>query len=287
MAYLGRRAKGVAKVDADDAAALRVDHEVGEVAVPDAQHPVAEAQQGVGAHEVGAQGEEGLGAAAHPQERPPAHTRAREHTHTLGSASIMFTYFRRSPGTRCTTFRKLLTASARLAFLEPPTEPEGGGLLSDADTDQNRSDPRQEGLTCRRGRTAARRSCSWEQRWRARRRRLHDTFEQNKPDQTGSEPDQQGSEDGGTFGSVAPSCSARLVTEDFKRAREPDPAAVRCSSAVMVAHRNSFSVHVFSIHSMRPILSGRAHVCSEAGSLPGVGWPRPPSEAPPTWWSAG
>lgn len=76
------------------------------------------------------------------------HVHVNTHTHTSGSASIMFTYFRRSPGTRCTTFRKLLTASARLAFLETPTEPEGGGLLSD--TDQNRSDPRQEGLTCRR-----------------------------------------------------------------------------------------------------------------------------------------
>lgn len=62
----------MAEVDADHAARLHVEHEVGEVAVPDAQDPVAGAQQGVRADEVGAQGQEGLGTVAHLQEGSPA-----------------------------------------------------------------------------------------------------------------------------------------------------------------------------------------------------------------------
>lgn len=53
--HLCSRSEGVSEVDADHAAGLGVDHEVGEVAVTDAQKPVADTEQGVGAGEVGTQ----------------------------------------------------------------------------------------------------------------------------------------------------------------------------------------------------------------------------------------
>lgn len=60
------------KVNADHSPSLHVEHEIGEVAVPDAEDPVADAQQGMRADKVGAQGQEGLGTVAHLQEGSPA-----------------------------------------------------------------------------------------------------------------------------------------------------------------------------------------------------------------------
>lgn len=119
------------KVDTDDAAAFSVDHEVGEVAVSDPQDPVAHTQQGVGADEVGAQREKSLRTVAHLQERSPA-DRTLQSPPSRSASVLLCTYFRRSLGTRCTTFIKLLTASARLAFLETPKI--HNGLLSYADS---------------------------------------------------------------------------------------------------------------------------------------------------------
>lgn len=61
----------MAEVDANHASRLHVDHEVGEMAISDAQNPVADTQQSVGADEVGAQGQEGLGTVAHFQKSSP------------------------------------------------------------------------------------------------------------------------------------------------------------------------------------------------------------------------
>lgn len=60
------------EVDANHASSFHIDHEVGEVAVSDAKNPVTDTQQSMRADEVGSQGQEGLRAVAHPQERPPA-----------------------------------------------------------------------------------------------------------------------------------------------------------------------------------------------------------------------
>lgn len=61
----------MAKVDSDHTTGLHVDHEVGEVTVTDAQEPLADTQQSMGAGEVGAQREEGFGGGAHPDKRSP------------------------------------------------------------------------------------------------------------------------------------------------------------------------------------------------------------------------
>lgn len=45
----------MAKVNADHATCLSVDHEVGEVTVSDTQHPVTDAEQRVGARKVRSQ----------------------------------------------------------------------------------------------------------------------------------------------------------------------------------------------------------------------------------------
>lgn len=63
--------KGVTEVDTDHSSCLRVDHEVGQMSVSDAQNPVADAEQSVRAGEVRAQGEEGLRVVAHLQKRSP------------------------------------------------------------------------------------------------------------------------------------------------------------------------------------------------------------------------
>lgn len=108
------------KVDADHASSFHVDHEVGQMAVSDAEDPVADTQQSMRADEVGSQGQEGLRAVAHPQERPPA--RREQNRVTPGSPSTPTdsagrTYFSRSAGTCCSTLRKFFPASPRLAFL--------------------------------------------------------------------------------------------------------------------------------------------------------------------------
>lgn len=54
MTDLCCRAESMTEVDANHASCLNVDHEVGEMAVSNAQDPVAHAEQGVGADEVGA-----------------------------------------------------------------------------------------------------------------------------------------------------------------------------------------------------------------------------------------
>lgn len=54
MTHLRRWAKSMTKVDPNHASCFHVDHEVGEVAVSDAEKPVAHAEQGMGAGEVGA-----------------------------------------------------------------------------------------------------------------------------------------------------------------------------------------------------------------------------------------
>lgn len=59
------------KVDTNHASCFHVDHEVGEMAVSNAQNPVAHTQQGVRADEVGAQGKKGLGTVAHLQKSSP------------------------------------------------------------------------------------------------------------------------------------------------------------------------------------------------------------------------
>lgn len=54
MTYLCCRAKSMSEVDTNHASCFNVDHEVGEVAISNAQNPVAHTEQGVGADEVGA-----------------------------------------------------------------------------------------------------------------------------------------------------------------------------------------------------------------------------------------
>lgn len=73
------------EVDANHASSFHIDHEVGEVAVSDAKNPVTDTQQSMRADEVGSQGQEGLRAVAHPQERPP--TEWKHNRVTLGSPS--------------------------------------------------------------------------------------------------------------------------------------------------------------------------------------------------------
>lgn len=59
------------KVNANHASRLHVDHEVGQMAVSNAQNPVAHTQQSMRADEVGPQGQEGLRTVAHLQESSP------------------------------------------------------------------------------------------------------------------------------------------------------------------------------------------------------------------------
>lgn len=62
----------MSEIDANHAAGLGVDHEIREVAVTDAQEPVADAEQSVGAGEVGTQRQERLWSGAHADKRAPA-----------------------------------------------------------------------------------------------------------------------------------------------------------------------------------------------------------------------
>lgn len=62
----------MSKVNSNHAARLQAHHEVVQMPVSDAQNPVANAQERVGAGEVRAESQEGLGAGTHPQEGPPA-----------------------------------------------------------------------------------------------------------------------------------------------------------------------------------------------------------------------
>ena len=62
----------MSEVDPNHAARLQAHHQVVQMPVSDAQDPVADAQECVGAGKVAAESQEGLGAGAHLQEGPPA-----------------------------------------------------------------------------------------------------------------------------------------------------------------------------------------------------------------------
>lgn len=114
----------MSKVDPDRAARLQAHHEVVQVPVSDAQDPVADAQECVGAGKVVAESQEGLGAGAHLQEGPPAGRQSRGLC-PLPSApapspreqSREYSYFKRSAGTLLSLFLKDVTVSVRLAPL--------------------------------------------------------------------------------------------------------------------------------------------------------------------------
>lgn len=59
------------EIDTNHASRFHVDHEVGEMAVSNTKNPVAHAQQGMRADEVGAQGKKGLRTVAHLQKCSP------------------------------------------------------------------------------------------------------------------------------------------------------------------------------------------------------------------------
>lgn len=123
----------MAEVDADHTTGFHVDHEVGTVAVSDAENPVAHAQQSVGGGEVGPQREERLGAVAHLQESSPKHktqdqTISNRPTAIATSVAKFLTYLSRSLGTCCRTLRKFPTALSRFAFLVKRNTDEKVGL---------------------------------------------------------------------------------------------------------------------------------------------------------------
>lgn len=90
---------------------------------------MAHAEQRVRADEVRAQGQEGLGTVAHLQESSPTQgfgeemsdgdwSEKKKNKRLTLIESQHCTYFNKSLGTCCNTLPKLLTVSARLAFLE-------------------------------------------------------------------------------------------------------------------------------------------------------------------------
>lgn len=112
----------MSEVDPDHAARLQAHHEVVQVPVSDAQDPVADAQERVGAGKVVAESQEGLGAGAHLQEGPPAGGQPcglcpLPSAPSPREQSREYSYFKRSAGTLLSLFLKDVTVSVRLAPL--------------------------------------------------------------------------------------------------------------------------------------------------------------------------